>query len=854
MMKKNLLFYLIPILVAINVSNLIGQNILYTPTKYIKPCDTITKPYPSEMKTGEYILDKLWVVYSDRTKNYVFAKEDSNSIVGSLLFREKCGVVHIGQNRLKICRWKNVIDGIVTTDNTFWIDYNKLLLSKHCLITISSEFQNGFNRKGMILNKIDSLSLRGDNPEAINYLLDNLNYYSSPEKHNQKHIDRAYPFAFCFIYKDLDSCYLVGKASSMEGVTPSENLLGWIYRHDLIEWDHKIAWELNWHPDAAAERKELNNTYGTLILKSKEDAIGYKKYGTTFDIGPGPGQVIPIESTQDIYEAPREFGFQSRYPLLYDDINLCDINGPRKLGVMSSLKSLNGNINEDEYKNLLNEIKTIEANQRKINIIFVIDATKSMIQYKGAIKQSLENAFTEMKVQHKRKKNILSFGAVLYRDDKDDSIISVFNSGKVSTDTSKFNQWLSLNMKGSLISGRDTTLPEAMYYGIKKGVESYKLDKRQSNYMVIIGDAGDHRIPGTRTYVDENEMINSISDHNINIIAYQVYRKSIKNHRRDSTYNDFLNQIKTIVTKSNELIYNEIRTIPVDNHEELSCELITNDSMVYHLSKDCPLQSKIIISQKDSILKTDTLQYYLSECIQRIYYYVDRKVFNMARVISEGESVTTQDVSATSIIYTLWVHDIDIETIKKICSSNKFIYQEGYSCIKITDMESRLFQPVIFLDKKQLLNFKTRINRTITNDSLRDDIVLIFKDIIKCLIGEDVKISDTSKIGYVIQHHSGFRIDTKYYNWTIENIKEVASKTSISDDCLHEFRVRLQKHTLIKIDEMLYEGSKYPGIHNNFHDISGNELFEQFYWVPMDFLPHQNRFSGCEGQYWINNN
>ncbi|NTV85075.1 MAG: VWA domain-containing protein, partial [Bacteroidales bacterium] len=410
-----------------------------------------------------------------------------------------------------------------------WMKKSNLLLSRRCLKTRNAKlpgFENGiFNKKALVLNIVSENTSNYEPPK----------YFSNPGCTNV--IDTALIYQINFVFKETETAYLLAED---ELINPDDikKMKGWVLKEKTTPWNHNLAFEANWDKPAVTERKQKE--VRAKIFERPEDVERY--YIQNLPSGYGH---IPYDEVNPTTNRP--YGEVDRFPAL----NYTSGNNKWKLGVVGSLIGPNGEkIPKEIFDELKHVIDSVSINIRKVNVVFVIDATSSILPYKDYIISAVMNTLDDL---NRREKKTFKFGAALYRDAPEEAKAFQAYSELVTKDQiGKLTNWIGANMVPA--NNRcDTDLPESVFYGVKKAINHYALKTGQSNFIILIGDCGNHNrtkymgqsasggCASTQkdefTNISTEDLSSLMAKNDINMLAFQVH------HEQDSSYTNFVSQI-----------------------------------------------------------------------------------------------------------------------------------------------------------------------------------------------------------------------------------------------------------------------------------------------------------------------
>ncbi len=290
------------------------------------------------------------------------------------------------------------------------------------------------------------------------------------------------------------------------------------------------------------------------------------------------------------------------------------------------------------FKEKLDEII---ANQKKVNLLFVVDATPGMAPYVSATSEAILNSpawwqDTTLEVR---------YSASYYRDALEGNFVWDYSGRRYEYDA--VGTWLS-RVIAQVRDDRDK--PEAVYYGLRESLKTDFLEKGQTNVVILIGDAGNHA-QDERTDVPPDEIVQLLVDKSAHFFAIQV------NHPTDDpTYDQFIPQLQdeiltpVITQRQNQLKeYPQLaENLPAINWETESDE--SGEHLIIHQGNSGI--NDLLALPPNEKLPPEQLQVQLEKIIKE----VDQEVLQNIAVLEELKTSDSLDISkelAISAIYAL---------------------------------------------------------------------------------------------------------------------------------------------------------------------------------------------------------
>ena len=484
----------------LTVLSLSAQNFYTVPQAFSTQRDSL---FMADIYSGKSSLDdligtsssnRLWTVYSDKHGVIVYSNCGGIGNGQELQFMQPLRVVSIDGQCVQVANFD-------TESIVGWVQVEDLLLSSYS-ITTKHTLKEGENGKASIPKKAVILTGELERNSQGDFMVDK-HYYNIPKELDDNILGDPKVFQPLFVYKEYNGFVLLGVTDYLDGA-PKNNaskVLGWLPRRNAVFWNTRLALEPTNTHEAIIEYEGLNiGGYSDLrnLKACLDQQICLEKY-IVADV-----KIGPIRNSQ------------MRKPV----INHIDDNIKKVVSIAREQHD-----NNDLYRVMVEDATALMS---KTNIIFVVDATSSMSPYFKAIANSLESVIDR---NSKVLESELKFGLIVYRDypDGDDSYEVTQLTADVSAVKSKLN---SVPCKSS-----DNDLPEALFNGLKKGIESLHLSPKESNVVVLIGDCGNHE----DDLISIDEVSQLLYEKAVNLISFQV--KSGK----DNSFINFNTDIKDII-------------------------------------------------------------------------------------------------------------------------------------------------------------------------------------------------------------------------------------------------------------------------------------------------------------------
>ena len=307
-------------------------------------------------------------------------------------------------------------------------------------------------------------------------------FFDSPTRNRVVGTDKIAGFYYVFAEratradgKDL-KVLLLGLDPQWDSVRPEIHVTGWVPESQVTQWYSRMA---VWYNQANIATRDKVRIFET------EDALKlYLKDGTR-------GRLIAQEGV------PRPLKFDDdRFPVLlerrYDERTL----GMKVFSIIDARpRAARPAADDPSVASRVEELNRAIERARNIQVLFVLDATKSMQPYFKAVSSAIEEYLGSIPVKNEVAR--YHFAAAIYRDYVDDLTPADASEGcmkKAACVIADFGA----DVPGQLTkvvadsSPDDHDYPEAVYHGIGEAIKGVKWEAGQVRAVVVIGDHGNH--------------------------------------------------------------------------------------------------------------------------------------------------------------------------------------------------------------------------------------------------------------------------------------------------------------------------------------------------------------------------
>lgn len=438
---------------------------------------------------GDY---KYWIVYSDRRNNptYVGPSKDSGKHK-ELEFNEKLRIAKIQKGFALVYREprEGVLYPAISSEaeSMGWVPMDKLLLWPTCPAN-----DKGIYHKALLVLNLDKTQRESQSLGRMYKNPDDMNRYESIKT----------GMSFYFIMKrDANGLVLLAREYTLEG-SSDKLLYGWVDENSYVSWNQRSCIEPNWDDESVTKFLQQGENAQIFADEKLKQYVTKYTYGRKYTYAGGKeGLRLPPTVL--------------RYPILDNDTDRDDIYKCTTFGtVAGDLGQHITNINtaREEQEKALNKM-------RQLNLIIVIDGTKSMDKYFPAVKEAIKKG-CEFFDKNKYTPRI---GLVIYRDYADGEA-GLFEYVKMSDPNDPMlNGYLDNGGNyGIKSASADRTHEEALFKGLEVALDTERMgyNKDESNLMLVIGDCG-NADTDTKCLTQE-QLVEKFVENRINLMTFQV--------------------------------------------------------------------------------------------------------------------------------------------------------------------------------------------------------------------------------------------------------------------------------------------------------------------------------------------
>ena len=722
--------------------------------------------------------ERKWTVYSDRANNSLYGSAGGYENDDKLDFMEMVVVEEV--ETVGNHEWLHVYSKYYKEEGRKaeehkergWIRADKVILSNYALLNDQS-----IPRKQMILYALDIKNIDPD----INQFYP---YYKKPNAGDKNEIGTARRFQIYYVLKEEASWVLLSKTDKLSGSEEKPNVVGWIQKKYTTNWDHRICYE-------PAFGKKAKEVYG-----DKKLPVFYKKnYLETFT----ENEIIKKEDIIKKWKIKdkRHDPYVMRMPILEN----IDKNKKRVVSIHNI--SQGGQDTAVSKAEIKKKIQKLKEKQKNINILFVVDGTESMKPYYPEVRKSIKDIIESQEL--KNDETSLRFGLSIYRDypDKEEK----FENIPLTNEHEDVVEELRLVECKS----EDSDLPEAQYQGMVKGINKAGFNQANSNVVVLIGDAGNHK-PDPKGY-EVKDVVDKLYEKKASLISFQVINGN------DDSFENFNWDIQDYFIKSSQEY--------VENKNEVKWVDMENIENTYKLgypsykekNKSLFMFGRFTYASGDQPMKPSVLKTNITESVQSYLEKVDDVIAYWEQFLGGGKQPVDEETER--FLRNQGFSEQEIQVLKNLGEFS----MKGYLSKKYYNNDVNCFKPVVFLsegEKRQIEDiFKslTYGGSSITNKkkALQDALLEQCKKILGDVSDANIKNKTMNEIWQII-------LDIPFTGNSLIKNKKLREIKSLSDKTFRKFYKDFEESAK-RFTRSSYRNSKFTLADRD------------FYWIPLRDLP-----------------
>lgn len=734
-------------------------------------------------KSKEY-----WIVYSDRTDNTTYTAPGSSTKFSSLDFNEKVRIAKISNGYALVYSEpkEQELYPAISSQSEWrgWIPMSNLLLWNSCPAT-----RKGIYEKAMICANIDKSIENG-----------NLGKLFGNPKNTSSFTQLSINFNYYFVMKKVGSMALLSTQNTMNGKS-DQVLYGWVDENSFVAWNQRSCLEPTWEIEDVeyfAKNGIKVNIYQDKALKNRASYIAFSKKNSQ--------NLDPYMYRMD--------GRDLRYPIL--DGSTGDL---WRCSTFSSIGNGGAiNMGGDRVQKAANTINVNLDKLSKINIVIVIDGTKSMEKYFPAVRDAIK----EVKAFF-QKSDKVKVGVLIYRDKRDGQYVTE-SFPFTDPQNPKLAEFLEKGgAYGIKSSSSDKSLEEALYYGINKALDTFPYNPDESNMMFVIGDCGNSKdYPEITKEVIERKLIAK----KVSLMGFQV-----RNETTNEAFPMFNNNMCALIKGSMQGQFDELKEGVV-----VKAQLTKNS---YRFTNNATnIQNALYVGSHMYVQKGSLdVKELIKQIEDAVVAVKDNIELKKSILVAAGNGVTANKVefSGNSVISgpvleKAWLEKrIGKSLADELTKTNSTVSFKGYTAKTDKSSSRDYYKTVIFISREELNVLMTRLSPlyevAMNKSNDREPYVKAMKALVRSMLpgisDEEMNKKGMDEVMALVSGLNASTIMTKG-----RSIAEVASTQAVNA-MEYQSIIAKFKRQYMKLQAIQKKPYKFTRTYNE----------AVYYWIPTEDLP-----------------
>lgn len=633
--------------------------------------DKLTFDYKDSDEQKNY-----WRVYSDRGKNPLYVTPNGRKNGSNLDFMQQVYVTERQGNWFKIVNLE-IVDGDLEYVEKGWMKAENLLLTSYALSNESS-----ITKKGLVLVNLDNIADFKMMVKAAEQgqKLKQYTFYEDPQKSKVRGNETELEIRY--VLKELNGIKLLSRNDRLDNLSASDrenNVNGWMANVNITDWDTRVCLETTYGKDYAEVYK--GKTIPVFIKESQLDAFVRNN----------------IESpTEEIYahsiKEKRKSTVMMRMPILENYEN----SDKKKVATLGSVSGKSGDERDDLKGRAKEEVEELRTKRNNINVLFVVDATKSMDDFFPAVRKGIQKIIA---LNNERFKKEMRFSVAVYRDYADGE--AAFENIPLTDDVQSIYNFLASVRIGSVGKARE----EAVYNGLLRGLDESLMDPKQSNVVVLIGDAG-NEIPDAKGYNHE-QVTNKLLQYNASLVTFQVYygiQSAYEAFNTDAI--DYFYNMGAKTDKKQDLIPNLAPIPNQPNSYELKFKDPETGQLEYFVEAGF---GRFIYASDNKAMPISVLQDNLANAMNNYLRRLDEEINNYNDLLRNGKSKVKDrskfdEANEQNLRDHLRDQGFTEDEIDVALESFAEFSMSGFTNMRFYNKPLKNFAPVVFLSDEEVDN------------------------------------------------------------------------------------------------------------------------------------------------------
>ncbi|HPS12051.1 MAG TPA: vWA domain-containing protein, partial [Prolixibacteraceae bacterium] len=437
-------------------------------------------------------------------------------------------------------------------------------------------------------------------------------------------------------------------------------------------------------------------------------------------------------------------------------------------------------------------IDSMASALRNVNVMFVIDATSSMIPYSKTIQDAIKSSMRSLL----KGQNNYRFGALLYRDASEGNANAIHYTRDLSSNYNGIISLLSRYMTPTYNKCNNDP-EECVFYGMKKAIERFDPSPDESNFIILIGDAGNHNRTKYKdcsgaevedfTNVPKQELEELMIRKNVNLFAIQVNHQVTTDAK--PAFDAFRSQVEEIMQDV------AIARTPDGNSISKESVISRKAKDIIEINAELGIPGFMKMAPDGGSINPALL----GKEIENEFQIVDSKINDHLESISKylnGKLDGANAKQLKSFINKLESKNISPEKLNIVFQKNGQQYNTGYAERYEPGLKNPSFQSVLLMSQDDLFLIKKSLERLIPTDDMsqsqndsRSFIIYGWQEILVDILGYFPEVNeaiDTLSLYTLSAILTGWGGKEKYKDI---RLLDVSSPDRFPDEMLYEYLI-----------------------------------------------------------------
>ena len=807
--QLSFLFLFLPIVTLSQVPNKsdIPLPIVFKKYWHKKDLDKVIQMTEEALKRSDS--KRLWYVISKEDNMPAYKSIGNRTVISKIPFGQSLIVIGKQNDFIEVVDADAAIGGMKLNPNSKyygWIPISKVIPSAYA--PKDSE-NNQLSQKAMCILNID-----GEIMKTSDIKTEYTVYKNSTGNNKSKLVAQAnYIY---YVYDRIGTSKngrslltLNSRLTIKNNYTLKTEILGWVDNNFVQLFNTRICYEPNWTPMSQSDYQNTNIG----AFKSYNYAERFKQSCNA--------------RTEAMVTVPRKLNSERMDRSIQRLIQMePPVNNIVKVGAIGKLQ---GNSNSDVSQITKQRFQDDMRKFGKLNVLFVMDATSSMKNYRSSVAGAIIESMNQIKGElDGGVVNQLKFGVSVYRDYADGG--QVYESIPLTSNHTQVSNWVN-NIS---CMSKDNDMPEAVFQGLEKALNT--LNRDEKNLVIWIGDCGNHK--NDSKTITESEIGKIAAEKNVSWVSFQVKLGN------DPSYRDFQIQVLKITRNTaqeflkktrlnNEYSENFIRVGLQHSPNETKLDLMQEYPKNRSQPEDATMYAKTRTAKRGASMNPVQLKSEIVNAVSSMYQqHKDNMVLlkNLNGLMNNVKDVNGLNPDLLATFRSLGYTDQDIKNL-----AQKEFRLESYIALECDNKYERAYREVVFISEDELLDLREFIKTVISANNVTDSRNNLYNALLQQMIkffgeGEDDKKALKAAQNIIKQMTLNeiwrklFGIDFKY-NGGDNRLVEIKSTTKFDDNWVNTFKNKLEK----SLDNLSSIDRSYP--------IQKQVNNQTFYYIEREFFP-----------------